>query len=112
MRKLLWTLPIVLTLAACSSASDTTVTTGCTDAIAAIGEVAADDFEAEDAAITASTQKCATADEYVQAVKANPGAWLYKSAKDVNEDLLIASACTDNADQAMCKDAKEQGLLK
>lgn len=112
MRKLLWALPITLILAACSPAPATTVTSECADAITAVGNAPDGDFDAEDAAIAVSAEKCTTADEYIQAVKANPGSWLYKSAKDVDEKMLLMSACSVDAEKPMCKDAKEKGLLK
>ena len=112
MRKLIWALPIALTLTACStSADEVTVSTACTDAITAVGEAPVDDLDAEDAAITVSTQDCKTADEYIAAVKNNPGSWFYDSADDVNENLLIRSACSKNATEPMCEDAKTNGLL-
>lgn len=77
----------------------------------AFGEVPADDLDAAALALTETTRACPTASEYVAAVKANPRSWLYEKASDVKEDIVLMSACLDNAAEPMCVDAKENDLI-
>lgn len=84
----------------------------CANAIEAFGNVPASDLDGEAKALTTTTQACATAEEYLMAVHANPASWYYKSSNAVKDDLVLMSACTDNMTQPMCVDAKRKALIK
>lgn len=99
-------------LVGCSSSIESEVSAECEASIVTLASVEAGDFEAEDDAITESTRACATADEYLAAVKANPGSWLYDDAGSVKDELVLMSACADNAGEPMCVDAKGEGLIE
>src|SRR5690606_17527971 len=52
----------------------------------------------EDGAITKSVTACATVDEYLEAVKVTPSAWLKESPEEVGEGAkwIILAACSKN----------------
>lgn len=75
------------------------------------GDVPADDLEGEAAALTVTVNECKTADEYLAAVHANPGAWTYEKSSDVDDETVLILACLDNADAPVCVDAKDKELI-
>lgn len=100
-------------LAALESAA--TPSAGCLAAMEALANTSYEATEdAQNAAVAATTEACASAGEYIVAFKEYPEAWGMSSATFIDGTaalITIQSACFMSTDAPMCLDAAANGLL-
>lgn len=91
-----------------------TVSAECAAAIDELAAVEPGDTTAEEAAIVASTTACTTVEEYILAVKDNPGSWWATDADAVEQqqDTIIQGACSPDPSTPMCQDAEVLGFIQ
>lgn len=93
-----------LSLTACSAGG----TPECTTAMKAAADVTGLDNSAE---LLTTLADCASADDWILTLKANPGAGALTSYATADAETLLDLSCVRAIDTPVCIDAAEEGIL-